>query len=153
MPLQQRQPARCLVQALLDGVPGGRVKDRMAALEARKAELEPALADAVEEPVLLHPNMAGVYRRQIARLVDALNAEHERTEATEIIRGLIDRIVLTPKEEGGRRSLSIDLEGALAGVLALAVNDKRPLAGSGLSVKVVAGAYNHRQFALPPIPV
>jgi site-specific DNA recombinase len=35
-----------LVQAILDGVPGSRVKDRMAALEARKAELEALLAKA-----------------------------------------------------------------------------------------------------------
>jgi hypothetical protein len=63
----------------------------------------------------------------------------ERTEAAEIVRGLIDRIVLTPKKEDGRKSLSVDLEGALA----LAVNDERPLAGSGLSgavTTVVAGA-------------
>jgi site-specific DNA recombinase len=132
-----------LVQAILDGVPGSRVKDRMAALEARKAELEAVLAEAVEEPVLLHPNMAEVYRAKVARLAEALNDEHERTEAAEIIRGLVDRIVLTPKEGDGRRSLSVDLEGALAGVLALAVNDKRPLAGSGLNVReitLVAGA-------------
>ena len=129
-----------LVQAILDGVPGSRVKDRMAGLEARKAELEAVLAEAVEEPVLLHPNMAEVYRAKVARLVDALNDEHDRTEAAEVLRGLIDRIVLTPKEEDGRQSLSIDLEGALAGVLALATNDKRPLAGSGLSVAVTTFA-------------
>jgi site-specific DNA recombinase len=133
-----------LVQALLDGVPGSRVKDRMAELEARKAELEPALADAVEEPVLLHPNMAQVYRAKVARLVDCLNDERDRTEAVEVLRGLIDRIVLTPKDEDGRRSLSIELEGALAGVLALASNDKRPLTGSGLSeITLVAGARNY----------
>jgi hypothetical protein len=145
-----------LVQALLDGVPGSRVKDRMAALEARKAELEVLLADVVEEPVLLHPNMAQVYRRQVARLVEALNDEHDRTEAAEILRGLVDRIVLPPPAEAGPKTLSIDLDGALAGVLALATNDERPLAGSGLSgpvITLVAGAYNHRQFALPPIPV
>jgi site-specific DNA recombinase len=135
-----------LVQAILDGVPGSRVKDRMAGLEARKAELEVHLAEAVEEPVLLHPNMAEVYRAKVARLVDALNDEHDRTEAAEVLRGLIDRIVLTPKDEDGCRSLSIDLEGALAGVLALATSDKRPLAGSGLDDAVttlVAGARNH----------
>ena len=33
-----------LVQAILDGVPGSHVKDRMAELEARKAELEALLA-------------------------------------------------------------------------------------------------------------
>ena len=57
--------------------------------------------------------------------------------------GLVDRIVLTPKEEDGRRSLSIDLEGALAGVLALAINGKKPLTGSGSSdavITLVAGA-------------
>jgi hypothetical protein len=102
------------VQALLDGVPGSRVKDRMAELEGRKTELEAVLPEAAEEPVLLHPNMAQVYRAKIARLAEALNDEHERTEAAEIIRGLIDQIVLTPKDEDGRRSLSIDLEGALA---------------------------------------
>jgi hypothetical protein len=79
-------------------------------------------------------------------VVDALNEEQHRTEVAELLRGLIDRIVLTPKEEDGRRSLSIDLEGALAGVLAPAINGKRPLAGSGLSgalTTLVAGARNH----------
>jgi len=59
-----------LVQAILDGVPGSRVKDRMAELEARKAELEALLAEAIEEPVLLHPNLAQLYRQQVARLVE-----------------------------------------------------------------------------------
>jgi site-specific DNA recombinase len=132
-----------LVQASLDGVPGSRVKDRMAALEARKAELEALLAKAIEEPVLLHPNLGQLYRHQVARLVEALNDEHPRTEAAEIIRGLIDRIVLTPKEENGQRTLSIDLEGALVGIISLATNGKRPLQDSGLSVQeitLVAGA-------------
>lgn len=92
------------MQAILDGVPGSRVKDQMAALEIRKAELEAALAEAVEEPVLLHPNMAEVYRAKVARLVDCLNDERDRTEAVEVLRGLIDRIVLTPKDQDGRRS-------------------------------------------------
>jgi hypothetical protein len=62
-----------------------------------------------------------------------------RCRSAEIIRGLIVRIVLTPKDEDGRRSPSMDLEGG-AGVLALAVNYER-LAGSGLSeITLVAGA-------------
>jgi hypothetical protein len=70
--------------------------------------------------------------------VDEKIAALDRTEAAEIIRGLINRIVLTPKNEDGRRSLSIDLEGALAGVLALAMNGKTPLTGSGSSDAVIA---------------
>ncbi len=38
----------------------------MAALEARKAELEALIAQAAEEPpVLLHPNMGEVYRQEV----------------------------------------------------------------------------------------
>jgi hypothetical protein len=132
-----------LVQAILDGVPGSRVKDRMAELEARKPELEAVLTEAVEEPVLLHPNLSQLYRQQVARLVEALNDEHHRTEAAEIIRGLVDRIVLTPKEDNGQRALTVELRGALAGILSLATNGERPLQNSGLSVKeitLVAGA-------------
>jgi site-specific DNA recombinase len=93
--------------------------------------------------VLLHPNLAQLYRQQVARLVEALNDEHHRAEAAEVIRGLIDRIVLTPKQENGRQTLSIDLEGALAGIISLATNGERPLQDSGRSVKeikLVAGA-------------
>jgi site-specific DNA recombinase len=132
-----------LVQAILDGVPGSRVKDRMGELEARKAELEALLAEAKEEPVLLHPNLSQIYRQQVARLVEALNDEHHRTEAAEIIRGMVDRIMLTPTQENGQKALTIELRGALAGILSLATNGERPLQDSGLSIReitLVAGA-------------
>ena len=61
--------------------------------------------------MLLHPNLAPLYRQQVARLVEALNDEHHRTEAAEIIRGLADRIMLTPKEEDGTQTLTIELRG------------------------------------------
>jgi hypothetical protein len=101
------------------------------------AELEALLARAVDEPVLLHPNMAEVYRVKFARL-DSLNDEHDRTEAAETIRGLVDRIVLTPKG-GGRPQGPLDRSRGCAG-------GQRPLGN-----KMVAGAYTHRQFALPAI--
>ena len=40
----------------------------MVGLERRKKELEAFLADAVEPPPQLHPNVAGFYRVQIAEL-------------------------------------------------------------------------------------
>ena len=56
----------------------------------------------------------------------------------------MNRIVLTPVEdEKGRKTLSIDLHGHLAGILSLATKAKRPLGESGLEVgytKLVAGA-------------
>ena len=52
-----------LIQAICDGVPGHKVKDRMTELEARRIEIEAKLANADTPPPLMHPNMAGYYRR------------------------------------------------------------------------------------------
>ncbi|WP_245259139.1 recombinase family protein [Salinarimonas rosea] len=111
-----------LITAILDGVGGAQVKDRITSLEARKEELE-LLLDAQDEPVaLLHPNMALHYRREVARLHAALADEEHRLEAVEIIRSLVDRIVLTPASEGKRKSVAVDLQGHLAGILVSAVS-------------------------------
>jgi site-specific DNA recombinase len=64
----------------------------------------------------LHPNVAAVYREKIAKLREALNAEDTRTEAAEMIRGLIEQIRLVPEE--GR--LRIELSGELAALISLA---------------------------------
>src|SRR5450432_1956449 len=99
----------------MDGVPASRVKDKMSDLENRKAELEARLKDGEDSAVLIHPQMGGYYRDQVARLREALSGD-ESAGAMDLMRKLIDRIVLTPvEEEGGRKSLSIDLHGHLAG--------------------------------------
>jgi site-specific DNA recombinase len=134
-----------LIQAIKDGIPAAEIKDDLARIAARREELEALIEGTTEEPVLLHPNLGQLYRQQVGRLVEALNDEHHRKEAAEIIRGLVDRIELTPKEEKGARMLSIELHGALAGILSLATNGERPLQHSGLSVQeitLVAGACN-----------
>jgi site-specific DNA recombinase len=131
-----------LVQALMDGVPASRVKDKMTDLENRKAETEARIKDATDNPVLLHPNMANYYRDQIAALREALADEHARVQATEIIRKLVDKIVVTPLPDEEGRTMSIDLHGHLAGILSLATKAKRPLSESGLEMgymKLVAG--------------
>jgi site-specific DNA recombinase len=71
------------------------------------------------------------YRDQIAALREALANERAHVQAAELIRKLVDKIVLTPVEEEGRTSLSIDLHGHLAGILSLATKAKRPLNESG----------------------
>ena len=132
-----------LVQALMDGVPASRVKDKMTDLENRKAETEARIREASDNPVLLHPNMAHYYRDQIAQLREALADERAQAGAADIIRKLVDKVVLTPvADEDGRKSLTIDLQGHLAGILSLATKAKRPLGESGLPVtytKLVAG--------------
>ena len=90
--------------------------------------------------MLLHPNMAAHYRQQVANLTQALTADENRAEAADLLRSLLDRIELTPNDQG---RLEIDLYGDLAGILTLAANKDRPLEASDPSVqqvKVVAGA-------------
>ncbi|MGK9235799.1 recombinase family protein [Inquilinus limosus] len=106
-----------------------RVMKQMTQLEHRKEELERQLAEANEPPPLLHPNLAEVFRQQIAALHEKLQAEETKAEAAAIVRGLVDRITLVP--EGG--ALSIVLRGDLAAMLVFAWNSKKPsLLGDGL---------------------
>jgi DNA invertase Pin-like site-specific DNA recombinase len=131
-----------LIQAIIDGVPGAQVKDKMGQLEARKIELEAKLEDGEEETVLIHPEMGRYYRDQVAALSEALGDEDYRAEAVAIIRTLVDKVVLTPIEFDGKKTVAIDLHGELAGILSLASNAKKPLKESDFcveSIKLVAG--------------
>jgi hypothetical protein len=120
-----------LFEALLDDGDSKTIVRNMQALEARQEALEAELSQADSPPPLLHPNMAEVYHRQIRELHAALTSDRSKTEAAEILRMLIDAIVLTP-EDG---ELSVYLKGDLAGILTLAQNKAKPLArvakGSG----------------------
>jgi site-specific DNA recombinase len=80
--------------------------------------------------------MAAFYRAQVAPLAQAVAREENRAEAADLLRSLLDRIKLTPNDQG---RLEIDL----AGILTLAANRDRPLEASDpyvQQVKVVAGA-------------
>ncbi|HET6520186.1 MAG TPA: hypothetical protein VFG47_10280, partial [Geminicoccaceae bacterium] len=121
------------------GPPGRGGEGRLARIAARREELRALLEGTTEEPVLLHPNMAAHYRKQVADLAQALTAEENRAEAADLLRSLLERIELTPDDRG---RLEIDLCGDLAGILTLAANKERPLEASDRStqqVKVVAG--------------
>ena len=135
-----------LYDAIAEGLHTEGLLERIKGMEAEKDRLAAALDRPPPSPVRLHPNLAEIYRAKVAELHRALGDSSIRDEALHILRGLVKRIVITPTDKDGRRSLTIDLEGALAGVLALATDDKRPLPASGLSVAVttlVAGARNH----------
>jgi site-specific DNA recombinase len=84
--------------------------------------------------------MADLYRTKVQQLAEALQREDARTEASEMLRGLIDAIVLTP-EKG---QLRIELRGNLAAMLTAAQKTSRsPETGDLLvPVQLVAGACN-----------
>ncbi len=96
-----------------------KINNKMLALEARRRDLERLLATAQEPPPLLHPKMADIYRKRIAELQTALGNDESRDEAAEIIRSLVQEIVLVPDGAG----LKIDLRGDLAGILSLAAKN------------------------------
>ena len=129
-----------LVDAICDGVPAVRLKDRMIALEDRQKELEDKLATTTEDQVLIYQNMGKVYRAQVEHLATALNEERARSEAVGILRSLIDRVVVTPDLATGAPCIS--LEGNLAGILSLAQTAKNaaPVSPEDASrIKLVAG--------------
>ena len=86
----------------------------------------------------LYPNFSELYRQKIDRLHETLNQEDVQSEASEVIRSLIDEIRLSPDDD----SLKVELYGDLAGMLALKNNS--PTSGNeGLQVTMVAGARCH----------
>jgi DNA invertase Pin-like site-specific DNA recombinase len=132
-----------LVQALADGIPASRVKEKMVELESRREALQARLSMRQEEKTRIHPSMAKHYRLQIEALRATLTGPEAAHDAVEIVRGLIDRIVLTPADQNVAKALYITLEGHIAGILALATKAKAPLDEGDACVsvtKLVAGA-------------
>ena len=112
-----------LLEVILGGGAAERINAKMVELEQRKRQLEECVAGAGEAPPLLHPEMASHYRRQVEQLHSALvdGDETNQIEAKEILRSLIDAIILTPDGDG---ALTIDVRGDLAGILAIASTAK-----------------------------
>jgi site-specific DNA recombinase len=127
---------RAIIEAIKEGIRTPGMKDELMALEERKAALARELEEAPASSPLLHPAMAEVYARKVATLTAELNRPEIRTEATAILRGLIEEIRLVP--ENG--VLEIEIVGALAGILALGLEREQPATVSGgLQVTLVAG--------------
>jgi site-specific DNA recombinase len=112
-----------LIQAIKDGVPGSEVKGPMIKIVERREQLESFLADKEEAPVLLHPNMGLRYQQEVNALRESLNRKETRSEAADLLRGLIDKIVLTPKACG--KEYAIDLHGDLAGILTVSAGKQQ----------------------------
>ena len=128
-----------LVDAIANGTPPAAVNDRLRELDARRATLEEQIATAAKPAPRLHPNLAQLYRQKVASLTEVL-AKDDAAEARELIRGLVEAIVLVP-EDG---KLRVEIRGELASILALAEGARRDK-GAGVTgalcaqIKMVAG--------------
>ena len=133
-----------ILTAIEDGNYNRSLTQRLGALEGEQEALERELNQIPDEPTLrLHPRLADVYAAKVARLEQALNDPAIKTEAAEILRGLIDRIELNPRQDGS--GLDARLYGDLVRILEFceAAQDKKELPGSGepgSQLSVVAGA-------------
>ncbi|GAA4778274.1 recombinase family protein [Stakelama sediminis] len=113
---RNRRRVKQMVDAICEGMPALPMKDEMVALEARREVLEAELAVKDEPVPMLHPSLAIRYRDELEKLHTGLTSEENRTEAFDVIRGLIDRVIVQPQEDG----YSVTLEGDLCAILNLA---------------------------------
>src|SRR5919106_1370572 len=127
-----------LIEALIEGYRAPGLQQRLDDMEARKAVLEQELAADPPPPVRLHPNLAQVYRGKVERLHEALADPGLRDEALGILRGLIERVVIHPAEDG----LQVEIVGEIVKMVELGLDAKQAALPqeAACSVKVVAGA-------------
>ena len=124
-------------------------RHKLADLEHQETVLQREIETAVTPAARLTPNLAEVYRAEVARLGDSPTAS-EPGEERELVRGLVDRVTVTPAPGG---DLIVALEGDIVAMIGLAQNveSNRKRAPSAVdraafvsSVQVVAGTRNHR---------
>ena len=138
-----------IVTVIEDGGYTRGLTDRLRELEARQDELTERLSGTPVNLPDIHPNVAGIYRRKVERLAEALKHPQERDEAAAAIRGLIERITLSPGPKRGQ--IDAVLYGDLGTIIEwTAAKDRRGRKNrtdtpvSGVSVSVVAGARSQR---------
>ena len=116
-----QQAEKRMIQAICDGFASDQLKADMNANTARQKVLRAELETEPEEKILLHPAMATEYRKQVENIVRGLSKDQTRAQAIEIIRSMIDRVVLRPLNTP--EGFAIDLYGDLAGILRVAQGD------------------------------
>ncbi len=107
------------------------IKDRAVIVNNRLNELEQVLSTQEEEKIIFHPNMADRYHKEVRGLMDTMNNPETRAEASQHLRAMIDKVVLTPNETG--EELTVDLIGDLAGILSVATTSESSRIAAELS--------------------
>jgi DNA invertase Pin-like site-specific DNA recombinase len=92
------------------------LSDRLAELEKRHDELIAQLGEIPADSLQVHSNTIEIYRGKVGRLTEALADPDDALEATTALRGIIDRIVVTPGDSP--KDVKIMLHGDLGTVLA-----------------------------------
>jgi len=136
-----------------DDAPVKSLKEELRELEVRQEQIESTLATAKSPEPLIHPNLAEVYRRKVEALRTAIADPASRDEAFDLIRSLIEAVVVVPVGKG----FELEIKGDLAGILQLCEAGKKAKPGTvssaGLAeqLKMVAGARFPRESLIVPV--
>ncbi len=106
-----------IVEAIEDGKYSRPLGDRLAKLEIERESLQIRLRDTPAPVVHLHPRIADLYAEKVARLEESLSDPEIREQAADLLRSLIARIDLQPRDDGS--GIDAVLHGDLAEILAL----------------------------------
>ena len=110
-----------IVNAIAEGTSSPALKAKLTDLEAEKDRLETEQMEytGTSEVVDLHPNLPELYRRRVTDLESTLrHSPVERAAASQILRQLIEGIVVYPGERRGETQ--IELTGSIAAILEMA---------------------------------
>lgn len=121
-----------LIEAISTGAVDAReVKADLDAAVKKRDSIQAELAGADAEFKLIEPGMSERYRAAVGQLIDGFADEETQDEAIRCIRSLIDKIVVRPNAAGD--DLDVDLHGALATILLLAIEDESPFIGKNVT--------------------
>ncbi|GGM00385.1 resolvase [Pseudooceanicola nanhaiensis] len=134
---QEQKAIDGALRAIRDDMATKSVYAMLGEAEEKKEALKAELA-AVEAPALDIPeNLAALYREQVDALADTLSDPEVVHRASEILGGLIDRIVIQHEETAGHTA---EIEGKLLGLLSFAdAKNAASYSDTASSLKLVAG--------------
>ncbi|MBO1329601.1 recombinase family protein, partial [Acetobacter suratthaniensis] len=93
------------VKGIFDAIENGLydegIKQRLTELRQREQELRASLKEADDATPDIHPQVAEIFRQKVERLAASLNDPEDRPEATQALRALIEKIVITPGRKRG----------------------------------------------------
>ena len=107
-----------LYDAIADGLRTPGLLQKLQALEEEKAELKRKLEAPTPSAVRFHPKLAELYRSKVTELSEALKDETIRVPALDLLRSLIDRVVV--HHDAGRKGVTLEVEGALSAMISQA---------------------------------
>ena len=131
-----------LVTLIEDGGGSRAMVTRFCELEALEDELTERLGQAPADIPDILPNVSGICRRKVERLAEALRRPQDRDEAAAAIRGVIERITLSPGPRRGEIDATPHGEPCtiLEWTARSGPKNKTDTLGARVSVSMVAGA-------------